>query len=286
MPTERMGPPPGASPPMRMTASWSGLTDPTAYKSVARKCAPNGELPSGSHRHRYPRDPEAMQSPIAVHHRSACSGVKALRNTSDARRQAAKLCYRFGPLTPSARSANLIAGDGTWRNRRASAAHQTSRKLCSVNATPEENMEQQSHYVGLDVSLKTTSICVIDDAGAIIWRGKCSSDPDTITAIVRQHAPAAMRVGLETGQLSNWLTLSLRRRGVPVICMDARHAKAALSLQINKTDANDAFGLAQVVRTGWYREVAVKSMDAHTLRMLLVARSRLASQHPATANKH
>jgi transposase len=64
-----------------------------------------------------------------------------------------------------------------------------------------------------------------------------------------------VRVGLETGQLSNWLTLSLRRRGVPAVCMDARHAKAALSLQINKTDANDAFGLAQVVRTGWYREV-------------------------------
>src|ERR1700759_4386764 len=56
---------------------------------------------------------EAAKSPVAVHHRSACSGVKALRNTSDARRQAAKLCYRFGPLTPSARSANLIAGDGT-----------------------------------------------------------------------------------------------------------------------------------------------------------------------------
>ena len=101
---------------------------------------------------------------------------------------------------------------------------------------------------------------------------------------MRQHAPGAVRVGLETGQLSNWLTLSLRRRGVPVVCMDARHAKAALSLQINKTDANDAFGLAQLVRTGWYREVAVKSMDAHTLRMLLVARSRLVSQRQATAN--
>ena len=102
-------------------------------------------------------------------------------------------------------------------------------------------MDQQSHYVGLDVSLETTSICVVDDAGALIWRGKCSSDPDTITATLRQHAPGAVRVGLETGQLSNWLTLSLRRRGVPVVCMDARHAKAALSLQINKTDANDAF---------------------------------------------
>jgi hypothetical protein len=113
MPTERMGPPPGASPPMRMTASWSGSNHPTAYKSVARRCAPNGELPSDPSTDRSTPDPEAMQkAPVAVHHRSACSGVQALRNTSDARRQAAKLCYRFGPLTPSARSANLIAGDG------------------------------------------------------------------------------------------------------------------------------------------------------------------------------
>src|ERR1700760_683748 len=145
-------------------------------------------------------------------------------------------------------------------------------------------MDQQSHYVGLDVSLETTSICVVDDAGAIIWRGKCSSDPDTITATLRQHAPGAVRVGLETGQLSNWLPLSLRRRGLPVVCMDARHAKAALSLQINKTDANDAHGLAQVVRTGWFREVAIKSMDAQTLRMLLVARAQLVSQRQAIAN--
>src|SRR6201987_2906556 len=103
-------------------------------------------------------------------------------------------------------------------------------------------MDQQCHYVGLDVSPETPSICVIDDAGAIIWRGKCSSDPDAIAATLCRHAPGAVRVGLETGQSSNWLMLSLRRRGVPVVCMDARHAKAALSLQINKTDANDAFG--------------------------------------------
>jgi transposase len=145
-------------------------------------------------------------------------------------------------------------------------------------------MDRQQQYVGLDVSLETTAICVIDDKGAVVWRGKCASTPESITAAVRQHAPAAIRGGLETGQLSNWLTLNLRRRGVPVVCLDARHAKAALSLQINKTDANDAFGLAQIVRTGWYREVAVKSMDAHTLKMLLVARAQLVSQRQATAN--
>src|SRR6202035_5680273 len=114
MPTGRMGPPPGASPPMRMTASWSGSNDPTVYKSAARRCAPMASSPRILKNRQAPADAEAMQkAPVAGHHRSACSGVKALRNTSHARRQAAKLCYRFGPLTPSARSANLIPGDGT-----------------------------------------------------------------------------------------------------------------------------------------------------------------------------
>lgn len=144
-------------------------------------------------------------------------------------------------------------------------------------------MDQQ-HYVGLDVSLETTSICVIDHIGAVVWRGKCSSEPDAICQIVRAQAPAAVRVGLETGQLSNWLTLGLRRGGLPVVCLDARHAKAALSMQVNKTDANDALGLAQIVRTGWFREVAIKSMDAQTLRMLLMARAQLVSQRQAVAN--
>lgn len=153
---------------------------------------------------------------------------------------------------------------------------------------PENAMNQEQpateHYVGLDVSLETTSICVIDSKGAVIWRGKCASEPEAITVAIHQHAPAAVRVGLETGQISNWLTLGLRRRQVPVVCLDARHAKAALSLQLNKTDANDALGLAQIVRAGWYREVAVKSMDAHTLRLLLVARAQLVSQRQAIAN--
>ena len=141
-----------------------------------------------------------------------------------------------------------------------------------------------SHYVGLDVSQETTSICVVDQAGRVVWQGKCGSDPDSVAACIKRFAPFAVRVGLETGLLSNWLTRTLRQRGVPVVCLDARHAKAALTMQINKTDANDAHGLAQVVRTGWFREVAVKSMDAQTLRMLLVTRAQLVSQRQTLAN--
>ena len=138
-------------------------------------------------------------------------------------------------------------------------------------------MDQQ-HYVGLDVSLETTSVCVINQSGGVVWRGKCSTEPEAISQAVHTHAPAALRIGLETGQMSNWLTLQLRKHGLPVVCLDARHAKAALTLQLNKTDANDAHGLAQIVRTGWFREVAIKSMDAQALRMLLMARAQLVSK--------
>ena len=143
---------------------------------------------------------------------------------------------------------------------------------------------EPSHYVGLDVSQELTSVCVVDQQGAVVWRGKCASDPDAIAGAIRQHAPRIVRAGLETGLLSNFLTRSLRARHVPVVCLDARHAKAALRVQINKTDANDAHGLAQVVRTGWFREVAIKSMDAQSLRLLLVARAQLVSQRQAIAN--
>jgi transposase len=139
-------------------------------------------------------------------------------------------------------------------------------------------------YVGLDVSLDMTAVCVLDGAGKIVWRGRCSSTPDAIARVVREHAPTAVRIGLEAGQLSTWLVHGLRKLGLPAICLDARHAKAALSLQLNKTDDNDALGLAHIVRTGWYREVAVKSMDSQTTRALLMARAHLVSQRQTTAN--
>jgi transposase len=74
------------------------------------------------------------------------------------------------------------------------------------------------------------------------------------------------RIGLESGPLCTWHWHALKAMNLPVVCLDARHAKAALSMQVNKTDKNDAHGLAQIVKAGWYREVNVKSLDSHTIR--------------------
>ena len=107
-------------------------------------------------------------------------------------------------------------------------------------------MEQ---YVGLDVSQKETAICVIDGEGKRVWQGTCRSIPDVMAEVVRTRAPLAVKVAMETGPLAVWHWHELKKAGVPIVCIHACHAKAALSMQINKTDANDAFGLAQIVRT-------------------------------------
>ena len=133
-------------------------------------------------------------------------------------------------------------------------------------------------YVGLDVSLKETSICVVDESGKVVWRGRTDSTPQAIAEAIKRHARHVVRIGLESGQLSTWLFHGLNERSLPVICIDARHAKAALSLKVNKTDANDALGLAQIMRVGWYREVTVKGLDSQAVRALLVARAQLVSQ--------
>ena len=94
------------------------------------------------------------------------------------------------------------------------------------------------HYVGLDVSLKLTAICIVDRTGKIVREGVVTSDPETIAAFVKSHAPHVVRVGLETGATATWLWTELYKIGLPVICIDARHAKAVLKMQINKSDRN------------------------------------------------
>jgi transposase len=131
------------------------------------------------------------------------------------------------------------------------------------------------HYVGLDVSLKQASICVVDQAGSVVREGVVDSDPEAIAAFVRSEAPGALRIGLETGPTTTWLWTELKRLGLPVICIDARHAKAVLKMQINKSDRNDAAGIARIMQTGWFKEVRVKDIDSHLVKALLVSRALL-----------
>ena len=129
-------------------------------------------------------------------------------------------------------------------------------------------------YVGLDVSLEETSICVMDRDGRILQRGVSATEPEAIAAYVRRHASEADRIVLETGQLSIWLTRELVALGLPVVCVDARLAHKALSGRRNKSDRHDAEGLAHLARTGWYNEVQIKSRTSDERRTLLGARDR------------
>jgi transposase len=131
------------------------------------------------------------------------------------------------------------------------------------------------HYVGLDVSLKLTAICIVNQTGKIEREAVVPSDPEAIAAFIKSHAPHVARIGLETGATATWLWTELKKLGLPVICIDARHAKAALKMQINKSDRNDAVGIARIMQCGWYKEVRVKDLDSHAVKALLVSRALL-----------
>jgi transposase len=132
-----------------------------------------------------------------------------------------------------------------------------------------------AYYAGLDVSLEQTSVCVVDEAGAVVLERRVATEPDAITAgLAGLPAPPA-RLLLETGGLTPWLWHELSGRGLVVHCIDARRAKAQLALRPAKTDRNDARGLAEIARMGWYANVRVKSLDHHALRAKLAARAHL-----------
>ena len=98
------------------------------------------------------------------------------------------------------------------------------------------------HFAGLDVSVKETSICIVDDAGKIVREVKVASEPEALLAVLKNPAYRFKRIGLEAGPLSQWLFSVLAEAGLPVICVETRHMQAVLKAQINKTDRNDARG--------------------------------------------
>jgi transposase len=130
-------------------------------------------------------------------------------------------------------------------------------------------------FVGLDVSQESCAICILEGDGSPVFEGDCATDPDAILQMILEKAGSVERIVHESGPLSIWLSRELARRDAPVVCIDARAANKALSARMNKSDRSDAEALAQLARTGWYREVHIKSEESDRLRLLLSARERL-----------
>lgn len=140
-------------------------------------------------------------------------------------------------------------------------------------------------YLGLDISDKTTHLCAVGEGGALCWRGVCATDPEAIALTIRRHCADVVRVVLETGALSAFLYHGLIERGVPVICICARHAKGVLSVRANKSDPHDAEGLAQLARTGWFKAVRIKDDVTHLDRARLKVREQMVKSQRALAGQ-
>ena len=140
------------------------------------------------------------------------------------------------------------------------------------------------HFAGLDVSVKETSVCIVDDIGKLVREVKVASEPEALLPLLTNPLYRFKRIGLEAGPLSQWLFSALAEAGLPVICVETRHMRAVLQAQINKTDRNDARGIAQMMRVGLYRPVHVKTLRSQKLRMLLTHRKLLQSKAIAVDN--
>jgi transposase len=140
-------------------------------------------------------------------------------------------------------------------------------------------------FAGLDVSQEETAICMVCQDGTILAETKVPTCPDRIAAWLMARGDGLQRVGMETGPLAVWLWNALTARQVPIICIDARHANGVLKMMPNKTDRHDARGLAQIVRTGWFKAVQIKSHEAYANRAMLTARETLVGMRVKLENE-
>jgi transposase len=158
-----------------------------------------------------------------------------------------------------------LQADGETRSRFRGLKHQKEKRC-------------MDHFAGLDVSVKVTSVCIVDDASKVVREVKVASEPEALLAVLKDPAYDFKRIGLEAGPLSQWLFSALAEAELPVVCVETRHMQAVLKAQINKTDRNDARGIAQMMRVGLYRPVHVKTLRSKKLRMLLTHRKLLLSK--------
>jgi transposase len=148
----------------------------------------------------------------------------------------------------------------------------------------QKEKRSMDYFAGLDVSVKETSVCIVDETGKIVREVKVASEPEPLLAVLTNPTLQFRRIGLEAGPLSQWLFSALAEVELPVICVETRHMRAVLKAQINKTDRNDARGMAQMMRVGLYRPVHVKTLRSQKLRMLLTHRKLLQSKAIAIDN--
>jgi transposase len=134
------------------------------------------------------------------------------------------------------------------------------------------------YYAGIDVSLESSSICVVDATGRIIREAKVGSEPEALTAWCKGFGLAIARIGLEAGPLSQWLFAGMKQAGLAIELLETRHVRNAFKLMPVKTDRKDARGIAQLIRLGWFRPVHCKSVAAQETRSLLGARKLLQSK--------
>ena len=140
------------------------------------------------------------------------------------------------------------------------------------------------HYAGLDVSVKETAICIVDETGEVCREIKVTSHPEDLVQALKNPEWQLGRIGLEAGPLSQWLFSGLVEAGLPAICIETRHTKAFLKAQVNKTDRNDARGIAQMMRVNLFRPVHVKTLTSQKRRALLTARKLLQEKAIAIEN--
>jgi transposase len=148
----------------------------------------------------------------------------------------------------------------------------------------QKEKRSMEHFAGLDVSVNETSVCIVDETGKIVREVKVASEPDALLTVLKNRTYHFKRIGLEAGPLSQWLYSALAEAELPVVCVETRHMQAVLKAQINKTDRNDARGIAQMMRVGLYRPVHVKTLRSQKLRMLLTHRKLMLSKAIAIEN--
>ena len=134
------------------------------------------------------------------------------------------------------------------------------------------------HYAGIDVSLECSSVCVVDANGKIVREGKVASEPDALISWLRSLGYELSRIGLEAGPLSQWLFAAMREAGLAVELLETRHVRKAFEAMPVKSDRNDARGIAQLMRLGWFRPVHCKSIGAQETRAVLTARKLVQSK--------